>query len=448
MSRQKHRKPLFAAIEDDGQKQTTRVPKNPWKRKTRAEMLEDDEPAPVKKRSRPGPEYYAELTRSAAESAAERAAARAAAPALPPGDADPGLGAAAQGTDDGAPSRRRTAGSTPTGHGRTSTSVCTGSAGSGRAEPLPLDLKPGRAGVGVDEQRKREQEEKQLQEELERAKRARLVSEVQQRYTDTARSGYNARQMVRHLRGAWRVAEQLDERAAAEYDQAGMAADGGAGAGPDGRAAARDVAESEAGPGAAGVPRSTVLQALLAQLPVLAAMLGEEEAEGQGHGLAGQAGGAAERREAITCSERISQREEAEEEEEEEEAPRASAGDEGSAGEAAEGVSAREACGGAGPALVGTRVDGGARPGGRSGGGGGVGAGGGGGAGAGGPSLAGAGDDAAGDAAGAAPSLAQQLDVLLLHLRERHCYCYFCGCQYDTPDDLASSCPGLSEEDH
>ncbi|GLC74099.1 hypothetical protein PLESTF_001459700 [Pleodorina starrii] len=323
-----------------------------------------------------------------------------------------------------------------------------GSAGSGRAEPLPLDLKPGRAGVGVDEQRKREQEEKQLQEELERAKRARLVSEVQQRYTDTARSGYNARQMVRHLRGAWRVAEQLDERAAAEYDQAGMAADGGAGAGPDGRAAARDVAESEAGPGAAGVPRSTVLQALLAQLPVLAAMLGEEEAEGQGHGLAGQAGGAAERREAITCSERISQREEAEEEEEEEEAPRASAGDEGSAGEAAEGVSAREACGGAGPALVGTRVDGGARPGGRSGGGGGVGAGGGGGAGAGGPSLAGAGDDAAGDAAGAAPSLAQQLDVLLLHLRERHCYCYFCGCQYDTPDDLASSCPGLSEEDH
>ncbi|GLC43675.1 hypothetical protein PLESTM_001502900 [Pleodorina starrii] len=63
-------------------------------------MLEDHEPAPVKKRSRPGPEYYAELTRSAAESAAERAAARAAAPALPPGDADPGLGAAAQGTDD------------------------------------------------------------------------------------------------------------------------------------------------------------------------------------------------------------------------------------------------------------------------------------------------------------------------------------------------------------
>ncbi|GLC62217.1 hypothetical protein PLESTB_001856400 [Pleodorina starrii] len=143
MSRQKHRKPLFVDIEDDDQKQTTRVPKNPSKRKTRAEMLEeDDEPAPVKKRSRPGPEYYAELTRSAAESAAERAAARAAAPALPPGDADPGLGAAAQGTDDGAPSRRRTAGSTPTGHGRTSTSVCTGTPITGSAR-VPAAAKVG-----------------------------------------------------------------------------------------------------------------------------------------------------------------------------------------------------------------------------------------------------------------------------------------------------------------
>ncbi|KXZ44563.1 hypothetical protein GPECTOR_65g181 [Gonium pectorale] len=87
-----------------------------------------------------------------------------------------------------------------------------GAGRAGRAEPLPLDLKSGRAGLGVDEQRRRERQAREEQEAQERAKRARLAAETQERFKAAAASGYGARQAVRHLRGAWRVAEELEER--------------------------------------------------------------------------------------------------------------------------------------------------------------------------------------------------------------------------------------------
>lgn len=44
--------------------------------------------------------------------------------------------------------------------------------------------------------------------------------------------------------------------------------------------------------------------------------------------------------------------------------------------------------------------------------------------------------------------LRQRLQRLLDYLRDVHCYCLFCGCKYEDWDDLRSSCPGPSEEDH
>lgn len=40
------------------------------------------------------------------------------------------------------------------------------------------------------------------------------------------------------------------------------------------------------------------------------------------------------------------------------------------------------------------------------------------------------------------------LPALLATLRSRHFYCVFCGCQYDSADDLQASCPGADELDH
>ncbi|PNH11590.1 hypothetical protein TSOC_001554 [Tetrabaena socialis] len=64
--------------------------------------------------------------------------------------------------------------------------------------------------------------------------------------------------------------------------------------------------------------------------------------------------------------------------------------------------------------------------------------------------LAGAGAAAeAGDAGCAAPlGLSEQLELLLRHLRDLHTYCYFCGCSYDSAEELAEVCPGLTEEEH
>ncbi len=46
------------------------------------------------------------------------------------------------------------------------------------------------------------------------------------------------------------------------------------------------------------------------------------------------------------------------------------------------------------------------------------------------------------------PPLADQLRVLLLYLRERHCYCFFCGCAYGGAADMAANCPGITEDEH
>lgn len=44
--------------------------------------------------------------------------------------------------------------------------------------------------------------------------------------------------------------------------------------------------------------------------------------------------------------------------------------------------------------------------------------------------------------------LAFVLGDLLLHLRDTHCYCFYCGVQFGDQTDLCVSCPGISEEDH
>ncbi|KAH9621399.1 hypothetical protein KSS87_006081 [Heliosperma pusillum] len=37
---------------------------------------------------------------------------------------------------------------------------------------------------------------------------------------------------------------------------------------------------------------------------------------------------------------------------------------------------------------------------------------------------------------------------LLVKLREEHCYCLFCGCQYESAEALLGNCPGITEDDH
>ncbi|KAJ8638098.1 hypothetical protein MRB53_012365 [Persea americana] len=39
------------------------------------------------------------------------------------------------------------------------------------------------------------------------------------------------------------------------------------------------------------------------------------------------------------------------------------------------------------------------------------------------------------------------LDILM-KLRNEHCYCLYCGYQYESLETLSSNCPGLNEEDH
>lgn len=43
---------------------------------------------------------------------------------------------------------------------------------------------------------------------------------------------------------------------------------------------------------------------------------------------------------------------------------------------------------------------------------------------------------------------AERLAQLLAYLRDRHCYCLFCGCRYEDPPDMQQHCPGPSEADH
>ncbi|CAK0863607.1 unnamed protein product [Prorocentrum cordatum] len=44
-------------------------------------------------------------------------------------------------------------------------------------------------------------------------------------------------------------------------------------------------------------------------------------------------------------------------------------------------------------------------------------------------------------------AMARLLD-LVTHLRTVHLYCLHCGCRYDSPDDMARNCPGVTEEEH
>ena len=42
----------------------------------------------------------------------------------------------------------------------------------------------------------------------------------------------------------------------------------------------------------------------------------------------------------------------------------------------------------------------------------------------------------------------ENLQNALQYLRDKHCYCFFCGTSYSDEADLLSGCPGLTEEDH
>lgn len=55
--------------------------------------------------------------------------------------------------------------------------------------------------------------------------------------------------------------------------------------------------------------------------------------------------------------------------------------------------------------------------------------------------------------AGEAPSaedagVTAALGAVLAYLRERHCYCLYCGVQFADQADMASGCPGPGESDH
>ncbi|GIL57636.1 hypothetical protein Vafri_12832 [Volvox africanus] len=330
-----------------------------------------------------------------------------------------------------------------------------------------------------------------------------MTSEAQQRFQDTARADYLARQVARHLRGAWRAAEQLDQQLAAHGTCYGVTGDGalkdGAlkdGALKDGALKDGALKDGPQGNGALtaessafsqylintdeqygttarsqppGTGRSEVLQALLARLPAVRVMLAEEvlpekvpAKELDGGSVLGEQ--VEEGREDVDG-----------EGQREDEGAGAHHGPEhpqsargcAATGAAAEGASSRDTCGGEssengrdGVGVVGQGAPAAAR---------------------GGPYVrvlveeeeeeeqeavrvegCGSGMERGGhgdarrrvceggitSSKATEPSLSEQLEVLLQHLRERHWYCYFCGCQYDNPDDLAASCPGLNEDVH
>lgn len=45
-------------------------------------------------------------------------------------------------------------------------------------------------------------------------------------------------------------------------------------------------------------------------------------------------------------------------------------------------------------------------------------------------------------------SATQRLTEVTQYLRDRYHYCIYCGCQYDSEEDLKVHCPGLDESDH
>jgi len=41
-----------------------------------------------------------------------------------------------------------------------------------------------------------------------------------------------------------------------------------------------------------------------------------------------------------------------------------------------------------------------------------------------------------------------RLQLVLTYLREKHAYCFWCGVEYESIDDMTSQCPGPDEDDH
>jgi hypothetical protein len=64
------------------------------------------------------------------------------------------------------------------------------------------------------------------------------------------------------------------------------------------------------------------------------------------------------------------------------------------------------------------------------------------------------GETAAGDAESTEEALwrsfttSEKLSLVCTYLRRFYQYCVYCGHQYESPEELAKDCPGLTEEDH
>lgn len=41
-----------------------------------------------------------------------------------------------------------------------------------------------------------------------------------------------------------------------------------------------------------------------------------------------------------------------------------------------------------------------------------------------------------------------RLQLVLSYLRVTYAYCFYCGTEYDSQEELAEECPGPEEEDH
>lgn len=44
--------------------------------------------------------------------------------------------------------------------------------------------------------------------------------------------------------------------------------------------------------------------------------------------------------------------------------------------------------------------------------------------------------------------LESKINTLVVYLRDKYFYCFWCSVQYSNKDDISQNCPGLSEEDH
>lgn len=43
---------------------------------------------------------------------------------------------------------------------------------------------------------------------------------------------------------------------------------------------------------------------------------------------------------------------------------------------------------------------------------------------------------------------AEKLEMITNYLRTTYCYCHWCGTKYSDVEDLNSSCPGMTKDDH